>query len=144
MNYKPNTNDAEAATERNEGNDTDLEEQIEPCLERPKRRSVWLRKINRREAAERQSKRLEARRNGQETYDEEYVIDRIVGHGINDDKDHPTAKVGEKLFHVRRFGYTNKDDTYEPVRHLPRNKIVSYCKKKKIPLPENINDAQLG
>ena len=74
----------------------------------------------------------------------EYVIDRIVSHGINDDADHPSADVGETTYRIRWYGYSAKDDTYEPIRHLPRNKVVSYYKRKKLPVPNNIEEAQQG
>ena len=74
----------------------------------------------------------------------EYVIDRIVSHGINDDTDHPSADVGETTYRIRWYGYSAKDDTYEPIRHLPRNKVVSYYKRKKLPVPNNIEEAQQG
>ena len=74
----------------------------------------------------------------------EYVIDRIVSHRRNEDAEHPTAKFGETVYRVRWYGYDKSDDTFEPIRHLPRNKVVSYYKKIRKELPENINQAQLG
>ena len=74
----------------------------------------------------------------------EFVIDRIISHGINEDSKHPTAKVGETTYRVRWFGYEASDDTYEPIRHLPRNKVVSYYNKKKLTLPKTLGQAQLG
>ena len=74
----------------------------------------------------------------------EYVIDKIVSNSINEDPEHPTAEVGEMTFQVRWYGYDADEDTFEPVRHLPRNKIVSYCRRKKMALPPNINEAESG
>ena len=78
------------------------------------------------------------------TEDQEYVIERVVSHGINEDPDHPTASVGETTYQVRWYGLDRDGDTYEPIRHIPRNKIVSYYKRIKEPLPENLDQAQLG
>ena len=79
---------------------------------------------------------------GSET--DEFVIERIVSHVINGDEDHPCAEIGEPLYRVRWYGYAKEDDTYEPVRNLPYNQILGYHKRKKIPLPDNIKDAQSG
>ncbi|MEM9094861.1 MAG: chromo domain-containing protein [Pseudomonadota bacterium] len=76
--------------------------------------------------------------------EDEYVIDRIVSHGINEDNNHPSAKPGETVYRVRWYGYSASDDTYEPIRHLPRNKVVSYYKRKRLALPTDIGKAQLG
>ena len=72
------------------------------------------------------------------------MIDKIISHGVNADKEHPSAEVGEVTYRVRWYGYGAVDDTYEPIKHLPRNKVVSYCKRKKLPLPDNINEAVAG
>ena len=74
----------------------------------------------------------------------EYVIDRIVSHRKNEDTKHPTAKLGETLYRVRWYGYDKSDDTFEPIKHLPRNKVVSYYKKIRKKVPDTINEAQLG
>ena len=76
--------------------------------------------------------------------EQEYVVDRIISHGINQDENHPSAKVGETTYRIRWYGYKPSDDTWEPIHHLPRNKVVSYYKRKKIRLPSNINEAILG
>ena len=76
--------------------------------------------------------------------DEEFVIDKIISHGINEDPDHPSATVGETTYQVRWYGQNCDGDTYEPIRHIPRNKIVSYYKRIKQPLPDNLDQAQLG
>ena len=64
------------------------------------------------------------------THDKEFVVDRIISHGTNEDPEHPTAAVGETTYRVRWYGFEKNEDTYEPIQHLPRNKIVSYCKRK--------------
>jgi len=78
------------------------------------------------------------------TNEQEYVLERVISHGTNEDPDHPTASVGETTYQIRWFGCDKNDDTYEPIRHIPRNKIVSYYKRIKQPLPGNINEAQMG
>ncbi len=75
---------------------------------------------------------------------ESFPIDRIVAHKQNQDGTHPTARRGDILYKVRWHDYGPQDDTWEPISHLPRNKVVSYHKLKRLPLPPNIGDAQLG
>ena len=74
----------------------------------------------------------------------EYVVDRIVDHRVNEDGDHPTAAVGATVYRTRWYGYSPSDDTWEPIEHLPRNKLVSYFKKKRVAIPSNIGEAQEG
>ena len=68
----------------------------------------------------------------------------MVSHGTNEDPDHPTASVGEPTYKVRWYSQDRDGDTYELIRHIPRNKIVSYYKRIKEPLPENLDQAQMG
>ena len=71
-------------------------------------------------------------------------MDKVVSHGTNEDPHHPTAKVGETTYRVRWYGYGPDEDTFEPIRHLPRNKVVSYYKRRKLSLPEDIQEAVQG
>ena len=74
----------------------------------------------------------------------QYVIDKIIDHGENDDENHEYAKVGQTLYRVRWYGYTAKDDTWEPVDHLPRSKVLSYCRRRRLEMPGNIDDSMTG
>ena len=76
--------------------------------------------------------------------DREFVVDRIVSHGINEDAEHPTARVGDTTYRVRWYGFGAEEDTFEPIHHLPRNKLVSYYKRKKLALPVDIHKAVAG
>lgn len=76
--------------------------------------------------------------------DVEYVIDRVVTHGVNKDGKHPNPEVGETVFRVLWYGYGSKDDTFEPIHHLPRSKILSYCNRRKLPIPIDIGRAMIG
>ena len=67
-----------------------------------------------------------------------------MDHRINTDPDHPTAKVGETTYRVRWYGYSPKDDTYEPTRTLPHNKLLSYYKLKKLAVPAELDKAIMG
>ena len=74
----------------------------------------------------------------------EYVVDKVVSHSVNTDTQHPTAAVGETTYRVRWYGYGPDEDTFEPIRHLPRNKVVSYYKRRKLSLPVDIHEAIQG
>lgn len=63
---------------------------------------------------------------------------------MNEDAEHPSAEVGETTYHVRWYDYEPSEDTYEPIKNLPRNQVVSYYKRKKLTLTDNIEKAQLG
>ena len=76
------------------------------------------------------------------TEDQEYVIERVVSHGTSEDPDHPTASVRETIYQVRWYDINRDGDRYEPIRHILRNKTVSYYKRIKEPLPENLDQAQ--
>lgn len=68
-------------------------------------------------------------------------MERIVNHEINKNPDHPTADVGENVYRVRWYGNRPEYDTFEPVRNLPRNKIVSYHRRKRLKMSGNIDEA---
>ena len=55
----------------------------------------------------------------------EYVIDRIVDHGFQEEK---------LILKVRWYGYTAEDATWEPIEQLPRSAEVSYFRRKWLPL----------
>lgn len=75
---------------------------------------------------------------------EEHVMDSIVDHKINKSRRHRYAKHGERLYRVRWYDCGPDEDTWEPIRHLPRGKVLSYCKKKNVPIPEDIDKADDG
>ena len=54
---------------------------------------------------------------------------------------HQYAKYGETLFRVRWYDYAASEYTWKPIRHLPRSKVIGYFKRRKIPLPANLDDA---
>ena len=72
---------------------------------------------------------------------EEFTIEKFVNHKRNLSRKHRFAKYGETLFRVRWYGYAASADTWEPIRHLPRSKVIGYFKRRKIPLPDNLDDA---
>ena len=69
-------------------------------------------------------------------HSQEFVVERIVAHHYADD--------GRLRFQVRWYGYNPKDDTVEPVHHLPRSVIIRYLRSKKLAVPECIKHAQSG
>ena len=68
-------------------------------------------------------------------------MDRIIDHRKNRSKRHKHAEVGETLFRIRWYGFGPTEDTWEPIAHIPRSKVVGYFKRKKLPLPDNLDDA---
>jgi Chromo (CHRromatin Organisation MOdifier) domain len=58
--------------------------------------------------------------------DDEYVIDKIVDHGVDED--------GLMRVKVRWYGFTEKEDTWEPVANLPRHFLRLYARRVKIPV----------
>jgi Chromo (CHRromatin Organisation MOdifier) domain len=58
----------------------------------------------------------------------EYVIDRLVGHGNSPDD--------EIAVRVRWAGYSDEDDTWEKAEDLPSELVLSYAKRKNLPLSD--------
>jgi hypothetical protein len=58
--------------------------------------------------------------------DDEYVVDRIVDHGVDED--------GLMRVKVRWYGFTEKEDTWEPVVNLPCHFQRLYARRVKIPI----------
>ena len=75
---------------------------------------------------------------------EEFVIDRIISHEQNNDAEHPHAAFDETLYRVRWYGYQAADDTWEPITHLPRSKVISYHKRKRLAIPDDIQRSMTG
>ena len=72
---------------------------------------------------------------------EEFVIDDIISHMVNKSRRHQYANKGETLYRVRWYGFEADDDTWEPIKHLPRSKVLSYFRRKDLEIPEDINKA---
>lgn len=72
---------------------------------------------------------------GETVLEDEYVLDHIVDHGDVE---------GQTRYRVRWYGYDPSEDTWEPIHHLPRSRIVLYCRRNGIPLPGDIGKAQVG
>ena len=73
----------------------------------------------------------------------EFVMSKMLSHGVNDDAEHPTALLGQTVYCVRCYGYGADDDTWEPIQNLPRNAVASYYRRKGQKLPSDISRAQL-
>ena len=71
----------------------------------------------------------------EEETDAEYVIEKIIDHGYQDE---------ELLLHVKWYGYETKDATWETVAQLPRSAMVRYFRRKKLSLPPQVARAQAG
>lgn len=54
------------------------------------------------------------------------------------------AKVSEPLYRVCWYSYETDYDTWEQTRHLPRSKILSYYRTKKLPISGTIDQADDG
>ena len=66
----------------------------------------------------------------------EYAMESIVDHGYAED--------GELLYRIRWYGYAADQDTWEPVRHIPRSHIVRFSRLRGISLPSHMNEAMVG
>lgn len=72
---------------------------------------------------------------------EEFVMEKVISHRTNKSKKHRHAEVGKLLYRIRWYDFGPSDDTWEPVAHIPRSKILSYHKRKGIPLPPDLDDS---
>ena len=68
--------------------------------------------------------------------EDEYVIDRLV--------DHYRAEDGSTLYQIRWYGFTARDDTIQPINDVPRSAITSYCRRKRLNYPHDIDSAIPG
>ena len=71
------------------------------------------------------------------TYADEFPVEDIVGHDYDPD-------TGKLLYQVRWFGYSPREDTMEPIYHIPRSRVLSYIRRRRLALPRDIDDAMLG
>ena len=64
--------------------------------------------------------------------EEEHVIDSIVNHD----------KKGENWTYLNHWdGQDPSDDSWEPLSKLPRKKVVTYHKRRRLSLPEDIDQS---
>jgi hypothetical protein len=59
---------------------------------------------------------------------EEFVIERLLSHGVDDD--------GNVVMRVRRFGFASDDDIWEPTTHLPKLLVERYAKRNKMAIED--------
>jgi hypothetical protein len=59
---------------------------------------------------------------------EEFVIERLLSHGVDDD--------GIVVMRVRWFVFGSDDDTWEPITHLPKLLLERYAKQNKIAIED--------
>jgi hypothetical protein len=59
---------------------------------------------------------------------EEFVIEPLLSHGVNDD--------GNVVMQVRWFGFGSDDDTWEPFTHLPKLEVERYAKRNKMAIED--------
>lgn len=46
---------------------------------------------------------------------QDYVIDCITSHRTNEDTKHPSTRIGEIIYRVRRYRFNGEDDTFKPI-----------------------------
>lgn len=49
--------------------------------------------------------------------------------------------VGKTLYRIQWHSFEACDDTWKPIRHLARSKVLSYYKSTKLPVPETMSEA---
>jgi hypothetical protein len=59
---------------------------------------------------------------------EEFAIERLLSHGVDDD--------GNVVTRVRWFGFGSVDDTWEPITHLPKLLVERYAKQNKMAIED--------
>ena len=73
---------------------------------------------------------------GRTYYEGEFVIDKVVDHGINDDD--------ELVYRVRWHGYTRDEDSWQLTADVPRSHLVRYYRRMRLTPPSSLRDAQVG
>ena len=71
-------------------------------------------------------------------------MDEIVDLKVNKSRRDRYAKYGENLYKVLWHGFGPEEDTWEPTNQFPRSKIVTFYRKRKQPIPSDINKAING
>ena len=59
---------------------------------------------------------------------DEIVVDRIVGHGVNED--------GQYMVKIRWHGQDKSEDTWQEASDVPRHFVERYAKKKKLSIED--------
>jgi Chromo (CHRromatin Organisation MOdifier) domain len=59
---------------------------------------------------------------------EEFVIERLLSHGVDDDSN--------VVMRVCWFGFGSDDDTWEPITHLPKLLVERYAKRNKMAMED--------
>lgn len=67
---------------------------------------------------------------------QEFVLESIVSHMAGPD--------GKRYYRIRWYGYTPEEDTYEPIEHIPRSKVIAYYRRKRLALPPDLDCSQVG
>ena len=75
---------------------------------------------------------------------DELVTDKIISHKKNRLRKHPHADVGKLLYRIRWYELRPTEDTWEPITHILKSKVVGYHNRKKLPLPDNLLDTVDG
>lgn len=70
----------------------------------------------------------------------EFVMDGVSSSGTNEDMEQPSARIGETTHQIGWCEFSDESDTFEPICHDPRCKIVRYYKRIKQPLLKNTNE----
>lgn len=60
------------------------------------------------------------------------TIYKTVDQESNNVRPHRYAKAGKPFYKVCRYDLDEVDDTWEPTRHFPRRKILSYYRKHQV------------
>ena len=72
---------------------------------------------------------------------DEFILEKILAHRKNRSSKHPTAAIGETVYRLRWTGYKPSDDSWEPIINIPRSHVLRYHKRKKLPIPDDIDRA---
>lgn len=64
-----------------------------------------------------------------------YKIDKLV--------EHETQQDGSEIHRIRWYAYESNDDTWDPMKHVTRTKIMKYWIQKNIPLPNQVQLAEI-